>query len=203
MPLEDTSHSTCSNDGLWGLLTPLDTRLDQQKFKASNATYTVGRELGNDLQLSGNHISKFHCIICWDGQDSNSKITVIDLSMNGTYINGRLVGKHKRALLQHGDVIVFGIRGALDEEPEHRYTYSHMAGHKCITLQDDYKIIGQVGKGTFATVLKARCLSENRLYAIKVLERDVLDPSKSSQGSYTFEREISIMERLIHPNILF
>ena len=65
-------------------------------------------------------------------------------------------------------------------------------------LRGRYEIERQIGQGAFATVYLARDLKHERKVAIKVLNAD---PS-SETGEIRFIREIRLVARLQHPNIL-
>ena len=65
-------------------------------------------------------------------------------------------------------------------------------------LRGRYEIERQIGQGAFATVYLARDLKHERKVAIKVL---TADPS-SETGEIRFIREIRLVARLQHPNIL-
>jgi len=65
-------------------------------------------------------------------------------------------------------------------------------------LQGRYEIERQIGQGAFATVYLARDLKHERKVAIKVLNAD----PESETGEIRFIREIRVVARLQHPNIL-
>src|SRR4051812_48641323 len=65
-------------------------------------------------------------------------------------------------------------------------------------LKGHYDIEREIGQGAFATVYLARDLKHERKVAIKVLNAD---PS-SETGELRFIREIRMLARLQHPNIL-
>ena len=65
-------------------------------------------------------------------------------------------------------------------------------------LKGRYEIERQVGQGAFATVYLARDLKHERKVAIKVLNAD----PESETGEIRFIREIRVVARLQHPNIL-
>jgi tRNA A-37 threonylcarbamoyl transferase component Bud32 len=64
---------------------------------------------------------------------------------------------------------------------------------------DGFRIEEQIGKGGMGVVYKATQLSLNRPVAIKVLPEDVLD---QPQFLERFHREVDILSRLSHPNIV-
>ncbi len=65
-------------------------------------------------------------------------------------------------------------------------------------LRGHYEIERQIGQGAFATVYLARDLKHERKVAIKVLNAD----PESETGEIRFIREIRVVARLQHPNIL-
>src|SRR4051812_48835248 len=65
-------------------------------------------------------------------------------------------------------------------------------------LRRSYEFEREIGQGAFATVFLARALKHERKVAIKVLNAD---PS-SETGELRFIREIHLLARLQHPNIL-
>jgi serine/threonine protein kinase/tetratricopeptide (TPR) repeat protein len=67
-----------------------------------------------------------------------------------------------------------------------------------VALRDHYEIERRIGQGAFATVYLARDLKHERRVAIKVLNAD----PTSETGELRFIREIRLLARLQHPNIL-
>ena len=76
------------------------------------------------------------------------------------------------------------------------------------TKVDSYEIVGQIGKGAFASVYKAICIEmNNQEVALKVieLEKDESTEEKDKGQSSNWEeiqKEASIMRRMHHPNIV-
>ena len=65
-------------------------------------------------------------------------------------------------------------------------------------LSSKYEIEREIGRGAYATVYLARDLKHDRLVAIKVLTATAED----EQSDTRFTREIALLARLQHPNIL-
>src|SRR5436305_8496426 len=65
-------------------------------------------------------------------------------------------------------------------------------------LRGHYEFEREIGQGAFATVYLARDLKHERKVAIKVLHAD----PNSETGELRFIREIGLLARLQHPNIL-
>lgn len=196
---------------LWGCLlpcSPLCRRVDFQKIKR---TYLVGRNEeqrpgGNDIILPGKKISNYHCKIQWDGREERqAAVRVTDTSSNGTFINGIRIGKGRSMLVYEGNEIAFGTSQQQDNPAEdYRFVYRHMAaGTPPTGLHAHYQMHQELGKGSFATVLKAMHREDGEWFAVKVMQRNRLRSpvGNSTAGSPSFAREISILEELQHPNI--
>ena len=61
-----------------------------------------GRQQGCNVQLNHAAISKKHCKITRDLDVEEQAVWLTDLSTNGTYANGVLLGKNQRCRLTHG-----------------------------------------------------------------------------------------------------
>lgn len=56
-------------------------------------------------------ISKVHCTITREVINNNNDVVIFiqDNSSNGTYVNKKLVGKDKKIVLDHEDIIAFAM----------------------------------------------------------------------------------------------
>ncbi|KAH9859143.1 Pkinase-domain-containing protein [Lenzites betulinus] len=194
------------DEHLWGFLIPCSANLRRIDFQKVRPKYQIGRNTEqhkNDIILPGMKISNFHAIIEWDGDETiRSAVMVTDMSSNGTYINGEKIGKGHYKVLRDGNEIAFGTavpqphNGGLED---YRFVYRHMASGP-----------PTLGKGSFATVMKALHKEEGKWYAVKMIQANKLRKGLSNaslngvqegDGSNNFAREINILERLQHPNI--
>ncbi|KAL6303543.1 kinase-like domain-containing protein [Sparassis latifolia] len=198
---------------LWGYLLPCNPNLYRVDFHKMKLTYTIGRNREahlNDVVLPGMKISNYHCKISWDGKDSrDAAVTVHDLSSNGTFINGERIGKGKHWILKEGNEVAFGTsspqpaNGGLED---YRFVYRHLAGGPPLEgLYAHYQLHAELGKGSFATVMKAMNRDNGKWYAVKIIQsnkllsKDQADPHNSEHAKLV--REISILESLSHENI--
>ncbi|KAG2365441.1 kinase-like domain-containing protein, partial [Suillus spraguei] len=145
-----------------------------------------------------------HCRITWDGkEDKNSAVTVLDTSSNGTWINGVRIGKDKTAVLKEGNEIAFGSPHPQPGDLED-YLSLHIPLNSTTTaliMVTLYDISHKIGKGSFATVMKAVSRATGQWYAIKVLQDRKVKRATANNNETAFAREISILERLHHRNI--
>ncbi|PIL29680.1 transporter [Ganoderma sinense ZZ0214-1] len=207
------------NTHLWGYLIPCSANLRRIDFQKIKPSYSIGRNregTKNDIIFPGMKISNFHCVIEWDKNETpSSAIKVTDLSSNGTFINGEKIGKHKVKILRDGNEIAFGtalsqhhLHGGLED---YRFIYRHMAcGPATRGLHKHYDVQHELGKGSFATVMKALHRAEDKWYAVKMIHASHLrrnlnslseSEAKPEDKKGTLAREISILERLQHRNI--
>lgn len=100
----------------WMVLTTLDNSIPHSNICLTQPCITFGRfsEDGLDVVLDDNRISKMHAVI-WlelidqsqDSANERYKVWAGDWSRNGCYINGKFLGRGRKARLQEGDTIYF------------------------------------------------------------------------------------------------
>ncbi|KAI0328355.1 Pkinase-domain-containing protein [Cubamyces sp. BRFM 1775] len=203
---------------LWGKLIPCSAILPGYKLYKSQPLYRIGRDPSkSDIVISNVRISREQCTLQWDGDiGPDSGVTVTNKSDNGTYVNGKKIpGKDVACILRDGNELGLGIsqpRAAEGGIHDYRYIYRHMAYtvpsegvHKFYDMQHS------LGKGTFATVMKALHREEGKWYAIKIISTSklrgdwakiaVLDGAPKTEEAKSKLQEITILERLKHKNI--
>ncbi|RDB16782.1 putative serine/threonine-protein kinase fhkC [Hypsizygus marmoreus] len=197
---------------LWGYLQPCNSAVTRIDFWKISPRVTIGRNTEHNMVvLPGPKVSNFHCTITWDGSEDHMNVVVCDLSSNGTFINSVKIGKNQTCILREGNEIAFGTfvpqsqAGGLED---YRFIYRHAAGRRPTTgLYAHYDVSEVLGKGSFATVMKAVSRATGQWYAVKMIQdhKTVRSPGDQQQGYHsrnqTFAREISIMEKLRHRNI--
>ncbi|KAJ2918044.1 hypothetical protein MD484_g2375, partial [Candolleomyces efflorescens] len=200
-PLDRDAH-------LWGYLLPVNDKLTRIDFWREQRQYTVGRNTElNKIVFPGFKVSNRHCEITWSAEDSGGTVLVLDLSSNGTFINGQKVGRGQTRILREGNEIAFGTPAAQPQAPfeDYRFIYRHLAGGPPTTgLYAFYDIGTELGKGSFATVMKAVNRETGVWYAVKMIKDKTAGRGGEQQGQIrntAIAREIAIMEKLKHPNI--
>ncbi|KAI0692039.1 kinase-like domain-containing protein [Cytidiella melzeri] len=205
---------------LWGFLIPCSPEMMRVDFSRVRPTYKVGRNhnptFGNDLILPGMKISNQHAVISWDGQDKRTAaVSVLDMSSNGTFINGEKIGKGRYGVLREGNEIAFGTPQPQPGSAEdYRFIYRHLAaGPPTEGLYAHYEVTEELGKGSFATVMKAMSKETGQWYAVKMIQInhvraaasmnqvDTSGTKSKPDPASTLHKEVKILERLKHPNI--
>ncbi|KAK0213372.1 kinase-like domain-containing protein [Desarmillaria ectypa] len=187
---------------LWGSLQPLDTaKLYRMDFFKFFTLIRIGRHpQANDFVLPGQRISNQHCEILWE----DKSVVLEDMSSNGTWINGELVGKGKRKLLHDGDQIAFGTAMPRNSE-DYRFTFhthtTDLREYDRGELYLHYEIAHEIGSGGYGTVSKGMCLATGEWVAIKVITPPKSFGKDLVKQRVSMAREVSIMSNLSHPNI--
>lgn len=152
-------------------------------------------------RLSGKHFR------IWYSKDNN--ILIQDLSTNGTFVNNSRIEKGKNYLLTQGDEIAVGI-GVPEDIIRFIVVIPPQRGNINIgeqQLEDDglpdiakdYIIRNEiVGQGAFATVKKAIERISGETFAVKIIAKRKLGMD-NKKGVI---RELDILKRLDHPNII-
>ncbi|KAF8265517.1 kinase-like domain-containing protein [Lactarius quietus] len=188
----------------FGCLQPCNTALRRIDFQKTQPNNAIGRGRATTLPCQA-------CVsIMWDGrEDSHSQVVVHDSSTNGTWINGSRVQKGQSRILRDGNEIAFGSPMPQQNPLEdYRYIYRHLAPHDLTGIHAHYDMAHELGKGSFATVMKAMARETGEWWAVKIIHgnrvRGGNNTNQNGGGNQylqSFAREISILETLDHPNI--
>ncbi|KAK0225314.1 kinase-like domain-containing protein [Armillaria fumosa] len=185
---------------LWGSLQPLGTGIYRMDFLRFFTLITIGRHpQTNHFILPGQRISNNHCEILWE----DKSVVLTDLSSNGTWINGELVGKGNKRLLRDGNQIAFGSPIAQGSE-DYRFTFrthtTDLREYDRGEMYRHYEIAHVLGSGGYGTVSKGMCLATGEWVAIKVISQKSFT-SGFVERKVNMAREVTIMSNLGHPNI--
>ncbi|EGG06528.1 uncharacterized protein MELLADRAFT_106638 [Melampsora larici-populina 98AG31] len=150
-----------------------------------------------------------------NGQNTSEVISIRDLSSNGTFINGKKCEPNKWTKLDHGDHIALGSITGQNDKPSRTFEWmisipsqrkfpmnKKPAAHSLIgqKVYDRYDLISPLGHGAFATTWKAFDRESGEFRAIKVIQKK--DHEHNTQNLVNFQREIEILEKVDHPNIV-
>lgn len=160
------------------------------------------------------HVSTTHCIIRRTGPMS-AKLK--DCSMNGTFVDGKEVGKGKEVNLDPGCKISL-THPDVQENEMIRFVFSFVpspspprpsatgkpvpvTSTRCV--EDDYEIGDVLGKGAFAVVKRGVHKATGEKVAVKVIDKKRAQLSALSHDvEQMVQGEIRILKGLKHPNIV-
>ncbi|CAE7163353.1 unnamed protein product [Rhizoctonia solani] len=170
-------------------------------------SFKIGRGSANDFVLPGQKISSQHCTLTWSGRagDKPSKenaVVVHDNSSNGTFINGKRIGKTKKSLLTPGDELSFGLPGQDLDDLDYRYIFRRPTEALAAIGNGvflEYELGPALGRGAFATVRRALHRASGQWFACKVITKSRFVHNPRSRQM--FEREVTIMKEFDHPYI--
>eukprot|EP00158_Paraphelidium_tribonemae_P006687 Partr_v1_DN27934_c1_g1_i3_m11504 putative Checkpoint kinase 2 len=157
----------------------------------------LGRHRTADIRIDGNMtVSNRHCSIF---QYANM-LFLRDTSANGTFVNGKLVGRDCKTLLHHNDHIEI----VQNEEYFIYQEYSilrHQRKEREMMLFEKYFLLDKVvGRGSFGLVRIGVNKSTGRRLACKQIKFDC-NKIKERQRHH-IEQEIAILTKIDHPNLI-
>ncbi|EPY32090.1 serine/threonine-protein kinase Chk2 [Strigomonas culicis] len=165
----------------------------------------VGRDAGcSDALLSGPGISRLHCILSVMGK---REVCVHDKSSNGTFINGKKVGRGRCSMLGDGDVLSF-VNPTLPDSAHFSFKFELIQENVVPTpfwftaLADflkPFQLGPSIGQGSFALVRLGVRRSTGDLVAIKVVEKNKFI---SEPILHAMRNEVEITRRLNHPHFV-
>ncbi|KAH9913075.1 kinase-like protein [Epithele typhae] len=161
-----------ADDDLWGVLIPCNAANPHIKrvdlFKGQR-TYRIGRKSLNDVVLDrgSRAISGAHCSIEWDGDPS---------AQAAVKINGKRIETNSAMLLHDGNELRLGTAQAPPRAHEDfGYIFRLKVGANTATsVESRYDLHCLLGSGSFARVMKALHREENKWYAVKIIQAEIL-----------------------------
>eukprot|EP01135_Chromosphaera_perkinsii_P000376 Nk52_evm23s78 gene=Nk52_evmTU23s78 len=207
VPNADAGDSAQKARKTWGRLIGLEK--DIPVIDLEKASYLIGRHSSCDFQLSEVSFSNRHFQIYQDKEDGSSRLNggrggpvfLKDLSTNGTYVNGKKIGKMNSVLLQSNDEISLPTKKRklfMFQEGPGSETDNGLAEEET-GIHSKYYITKLLGAGNFAEVKLAICKNTGKQYAVKIIDRKKLFMNKTLQDS--LNHEVSILKSVCHPSV--
>ncbi|RUS23159.1 kinase-like domain-containing protein [Endogone sp. FLAS-F59071] len=176
-------------------------------------TLWEGTKSAMSCNFSHQQISNRHCLIFKEykmlpGMEHPTEcVYVEDLSSNGTYVNGKRIGRNTRRLLSPGDEIQLAIYDPRkDKEPFDDKFYIFKMPQRPNqdgdgkSFQNEYLVTKVLGSGTFAQVKMAIHKATGRKFAVKIVDKERFKAKPKVVVS--LEQEISILMSINHPCII-
>jgi len=191
---------TCSNDEdekpkPWGRAISSNPKYATVDLFDSEVIF--GRRGTCTVKIDHPAVSGQHCSLIIDEQ---KLVFVKDLSTNGTFVDGRKIGKGNQLLLNNGSEIVL-IRTA-----QEKISYQiYLPEEKSTSVNGpevDYDIRETLGYGAFATVKMCVHRRTGQKYAIKVIDKKKFAKQHHSHRPNALQDEVKILQRLAHRNVI-
>ncbi|KAJ8949326.1 hypothetical protein NQ314_008246 [Rhamnusium bicolor] len=190
----------------WGRLISCMLHLDS--FDLSGPTFKVGRSSLCDAvidrmgigSINKNKFSKEHFLIVKNADNNITYIT--DLSRSGTYLNGRLIGRNNRNILQNDDTI--GISPKKTRVYVYKSMYSLDANYLPPELRRKYEPSIVLGKGACGEVRLVYEKCTCKMYAVKKILKARSTASQMHKLNHPskIHTEINILQSLSHPFVI-
>ncbi|EAA12282.4 AGAP008341-PA, partial [Anopheles gambiae str. PEST] len=168
--------------------------------------FNVGRDRRCSLAIDEVHfplpirsfISNIHFTLEKDLTDRYTPTYIIDNSTNGTYVNGKLVGRNNRAILLPGSTISIACFANIFVYNQHDYRVPPEVESQA--LRKRYHIGRTLGSGSFGTVYMLHDVTTCQPYALKIVKKQRY--GTKLRGSPSLTNEANIMKKLNHPCVI-
>ncbi|CAK7891434.1 serine/threonine-protein kinase Rad53p [[Candida] anglica] len=217
---QPTQQSPLAEDGSLGLEKNIICRLicttGQYNFFDLNIdkpskVWVFGRNQDCDVVLTScTRLSNRHFKL-WFNQE-NTTVWIQDTSTNGTHLNNHRLVKGSNYILNQGDEIAVGVGVPKDivkfvvlfadgYNPSKSSSANGTVATEDQGIYKDFIVKNEIiGQGAFATVKKVIERSTGESYAVKIINRRKALNANGAAGGV--DRELSILRKLNHPNIV-
>lgn len=160
----------------------------------------IGRDGAcSDVVLTSSAVSRLHCVLSVLGDE----VFVHDHSFNGTFINGRRVGRGRCSILRPRDTISF-LNPSMADVAAYSFHFTSLLvsclSHVGAAEEMQRYTLGPVlGQGSFAAVRLGIDRGTGERVAVKVMERWKLCTEETSASLHT---EVQMMRSMDHPHIV-
>ncbi|PWW76249.1 Pkinase-domain-containing protein [Tuber magnatum] len=148
--------------------------------KHGTGGFVIGRHVECDLVIDHN-----------ENAGSQPVAVLEDLSSNGTWVAGVIIGRNRSRTLENGDEIEFP--GGF------QYTFRYPPHMQSSDFRNAYDLGQQLGSGHFATVHLAVEKKSGQEFAVKIFRKRRNEDKSKTSG---LQQEIAVLMSVNHPNIL-
>ncbi|KAH3661524.1 hypothetical protein OGAPHI_006372 [Ogataea philodendri] len=158
----------------------------------------IGRSKKNDVVVTPPDCSTYHCEIGVSHLNGKDIIYLKDLSSNGTFINGLLVGKDNTCLIRSGDKVSFAADCHYVLKYQASFVFKSTKAPGSGSFYDTYVIGDLLGCGHYAQVKDAIRRTTGEVCAVKIFN----PTRKDANWATSLNRELDILMKIDHPNIV-
>lgn len=171
------------------------------------STWIFGRNTENDIVLENSSRYLNRHFKLWFNKEGKS-LWIQDMSTNGTFLNNNRLVKGSNYMINQGDEILIG-KGVKKDELKFVMLFNELFNPNSTNqsilshegIYKDFVIHNEtIGQGAFATVKKVIERSTGDSYAVKIINRR--KALNTGGGMVEVQRELSILRKLNHPNIV-
>jgi serine/threonine protein kinase len=179
----------------------------ERKVRSLSFDPSTDVQIGRDKTVCQLHfeacavLSRTHCRIFSIGRD----VFLHDFSSNGTFINGKAIGKGSKHLLRAGDTIAV-VQPRAPDGAEFSWKFVPPPEEEkpaSVTGVNGAYTLGKVlGTGNFATVRLGTSKTTAKEVAVKIIEKKRFALTQSDFSFSSLIREVDILRRMHHKNII-
>ena len=194
----------------WGRLFPVGIRAKFEGLDMYKSEYTLGRGEICDMVVGLHNlaetylltISKTHLKVVRAETSTGSHVYVEDLSSNGTFINGELIGKGRKVALKNNDKISLSMK-LLKSFVFHDYTDNDSANYP-EQLRSQYTMSRVLGAGAYGEVRLAFRKGTLERFAVKIISKKKFTLRGQHQVNQTeaVANEVNVLCALDHPCVI-
>ncbi|CUG06578.1 protein kinase, putative [Bodo saltans] len=151
-------------------------------------------------------LSRVHCKFFCLGRE----VFLTDVSSNGTFLNGKVVGKNNQRALRTNDLVSL-INPQQPEStkltwrfiaPEAPAALPSAGASDASNIEAHYKLGEVLGTGNFATVRLGTHRTNGRNVAVKIVEKKRFALQEGEFSFSSLQSEVEILRKMNHPNII-
>ncbi|KAL1921255.1 uncharacterized protein VTP21DRAFT_10971 [Calcarisporiella thermophila] len=207
----------CIPENCWGILRSINphykTVFLTSKDEGAMAGYLLGRHSECDIRFDLKQISNRHCLIYRELRKKSLQrveeecVYIEDLSSNGTFVNGKRLGRNKRHELHSGDEVQLAVYNKNKEKWFDDRFYIFQLPPRNTGAEDEnlfahnFELLDHLGDGNFASVKLAKHRKSGTLHAVKIIDKNRF--VGKAKVSSALQQEIGILMGIHHVHGVF
>jgi len=185
----------------WGLLRNFKSSQYQDYYcTLPHKTISFGRHKNNDFIIKGNCISSMHFKLHLKKNEITKQyyVEIENNSKNGTNVNSITLHEHQSITLSNNDII--SLHKEMNQTIEFLFAINPAFNVNADSIFNKYEFKRFLGSGSFSTVKEAVRKNDGSQFAVKIIDSNKFYFNEKAKQS--FKREIEILKKLDHKNII-